>query len=325
MKVSFVTPMKEKDFRVIRMLKSIRSQNYPQDKIEIVIVDGGSNPEVLKECKKYNVKLYEEESSQQGAEGAGRAKDQAIWKSTGDLIVISESDVEYIGNEWINNMIKPFKENPDIFATVPKLFLHPKDNATNRYLSYVGVDPFASYRALEGHLEFNRKLRGKKFDGYTVFSMDKNEPYCMGSNGFMFKRELIDKVGDYAQDVEFVGRLAKHGYLKFAYVENAPVWHKNINSLLEFIRKRIKWTLDYPKKYAGEKKDFQWVTNKTEFIKYVAKNLLFIPNVPISIKKAVEYNDSSWLLHAPLIWYSTALNVYVALSSNKMLKQAFPD
>lgn len=35
--------MKEKDFRVIRMLQSIRSQDYPQDKIDILIIDDGSN------------------------------------------------------------------------------------------------------------------------------------------------------------------------------------------------------------------------------------------------------------------------------------------
>ena len=34
--VSFVTPMKEKDFRVMKLIKSIRAQNYPQDKIEIL-------------------------------------------------------------------------------------------------------------------------------------------------------------------------------------------------------------------------------------------------------------------------------------------------
>ena len=41
-KISFITPMKEKDFRVIKMLQSIRSQNYPQEKIEILIIDGGN-------------------------------------------------------------------------------------------------------------------------------------------------------------------------------------------------------------------------------------------------------------------------------------------
>jgi len=45
--VSFVTPMKEKDYRVIGLLESIRKQDYPQDRIEILIIDGGSNPDVL--------------------------------------------------------------------------------------------------------------------------------------------------------------------------------------------------------------------------------------------------------------------------------------
>jgi len=156
-KISFVTPMKEQDFRVIRLLESISSQNYPKNKIEVIIIDGGSNPKVLERCKEYGfVKIFN--NPKKLAEGAGMGKDQGIWNSTGELIVIAESDIELIGKNWINNMLLPFNKHKDIFASVPRLFIHPKDNPTNRYLSFVGVDPFAVYRSIEGQLELNRRL-----------------------------------------------------------------------------------------------------------------------------------------------------------------------
>lgn len=321
-KISFVTPMKEKDFRVIALLKSIRSQNYPQNKIEIIIIDGGSNPEVLEECKNYKVKLFEEKSSVMGAEGAGRAKDQGIWKAKGKYIVIAESDIELMDKEWLNKMLKPLESKEGISFAVPGLFVNPEDNITNRYLSYVGVDPFAIYRSFEGQIQLNKKVEKIEKEGYSIIQLDKDKPFCMGSNGFMFRKDLIKKVGDYAQDVEFIGRLAKNNFNQFAYIEDAKIWHKNIKSLREFIKKRIKWTKDYPKKYAEEKKDFKWITNRYEFFFYVSKNLLVLPNIPISIKKSLEYKDKAWLLHAPLVWFSTFLNVLIALNSRKMLSQA---
>lgn len=318
-KISFVTPMKEQDFRVVKLLDSIKMQNYPQNKIELIITDGGSNPEVLKKCKEYSfVKIYPNPKG--FAEGAGMGKDQGIWKSTGELVVIAESDIELIGNKWINNMIRPFQNHPQIFGAVPKLYVHPEDNPTNRYLSYVGVDPFAAYRSIEGQLALNKKFEQKQED-YFLASLNKNKPYCMGSNGFMFKKSLINKVGDYAQDVEFIARLSKANHTQFAIVNNARIWHKNVNGLKDFIKKRIKWTRNYTKIYIKEKKEFNWIVNKPEFILYVLKNILFFPNIPISIKKSIQYNDPSWLLHAPLSTLSIGLNIFFSLKSKKMLKQ----
>ncbi len=311
--------MKEQDFRVIRLLESISSQNYPKNKIEVIITDGGSNPEVLKKCKEYGfVKIFS--NSKKLAEGAGMGKDQGIWKSTGELIVIAESDIELMGKDWINNMLLPFKKNKYIFASVPRLFIHPKDSPTNRYLSFIGVDPFAVYRSIEGQLELNPRLEKRK-EKYFIETLNKNKPYCMGSNGFMFKKSLIKKVGDYAQDVEFIARLARDNFLKFAVVNNARVWHKNVKGLKDFIRKRIKWTRNYTKVYIKEKKEFNWITSKKEFFIHIVKNLSILPNIPISIKKSLQYNDLAWLLHPILMFFSTSLNVYFSLQSREMRNQ----
>ena len=140
--VSFVVPMKEKDFRVISLLKSIKAQNYPQDKIQVIIIDGGSSFEVLEESKKYNVEIYP--NKYVFAEGKGMGKDQGIWKSRGKYVVIAETDIALVGENWINNMIEPMEKDKTLFASVPRLYVDKKDNIVNRYLSYVGVDPFAN-------------------------------------------------------------------------------------------------------------------------------------------------------------------------------------
>ncbi|MDD3725948.1 MAG: glycosyltransferase [Candidatus Ratteibacteria bacterium] len=318
--ISFVTPTKEKDYRVIGLLKSIRDQNYPQDKIEILIIDGGSKPDILNACKEYGVKIYLNEKVV--AEGAGMGKDQGIWKAKGKYIVIAESDIELIGNNWINHMITPLEENSSLFASVPRLHIDKKDNIVNRYLSYVGVDPFAIYRSLDAQIALGLVKMEDMGDYYKVH-LNPEEPYCMGSNGFCFRKSLIEKVGDYAQDVEFIARIAKHNILEFAIPKNAEVFHKNVKGFLEFLRKRIRWIKLYSKIYINEKKEFRWIIKRDRFFIYVVKNLLIFPNIPLAIKKTLYYRDICWLLHPVMLFTATFINVLFALQSKNILNEVF--
>jgi cellulose synthase/poly-beta-1,6-N-acetylglucosamine synthase-like glycosyltransferase len=53
-KVSFVIPALNAENFLPSCIISIRTQHYPQNKIEILIVDGGSTDRTLEIAKKYN-------------------------------------------------------------------------------------------------------------------------------------------------------------------------------------------------------------------------------------------------------------------------------
>jgi len=318
--ISFVIPTKEINYRVISLLESIKNQNYPENKIEIIIIDGGSAPKILEKCKKYNPKIYHNEKVR--AEGRGMGKDQGIEKSNGKYIVIAEADIRLIEKDWIKNMITPLEENKSLFASVPRLYVDKNDNIVNRYLSYIGVDPFAVFRSLDAQLSLDKVPIFDAGNYYRV-SLHPKKPYCMGSNGFMFRKDLIKRVGGYGQDVEFSARLAKNNFLEFAIPKEAKIFHSNVKSFSAFMKKRVRWAQAYSSFYVDEKKDFVWVDSKPHFLIYVLKNLLFLPNIPISIKKCVEYRDFCWLLHPVLMFLTTFINLYYSLQSRKMLKQIF--
>jgi GT2 family glycosyltransferase len=237
-------------------------------------------------------------------------------------VVNADADIRLISKDWIKNMIAPLEENENLFASVPRLYVDKKDNIVNRYLSYVGVDPFAIFRSLEGQLALDRvPLEDAK--GYFKARLNKKKPYCMGSNGFMFRRELVKRVGGYAQDVEFIARLAKNNFLEFAISKETKIFHGNVKSFSAFIKKRVRWAQAYSNFYVDEKKDFVWVDNKPRFMVYVLKNLLFLPNIPISVRKCIEHRDFCWLLHPALMFLTTFINLYYSLQSKKMLKHIF--
>ena len=57
-KVSIVIPTLNADTVLKLCLESISIQNYPKDKIEIVVGDGGSSDNTIAIAKKYNAKVF---------------------------------------------------------------------------------------------------------------------------------------------------------------------------------------------------------------------------------------------------------------------------
>ena len=56
MKISVIIPSYN-DSRIIRTVKSILYQNFPRDKYEIIVVDGGSKKKILKNVSNFSIKL----------------------------------------------------------------------------------------------------------------------------------------------------------------------------------------------------------------------------------------------------------------------------
>ena len=54
LKISVVTPTLNAASVLEAELESIRSQNYPQDKIEIIIADGGSTDNIMQSLYQIN-------------------------------------------------------------------------------------------------------------------------------------------------------------------------------------------------------------------------------------------------------------------------------
>ena len=319
--VSFVVPNLGNKEKIQSTLRSVFEQDYPKNRYEVIVVDGGSAPDVVEVIKKFPVRFYH--NPKKFAEGPGMAKDQGYGYSKGDIVCILESDVTLLQKDWITEMVKPFLDDPEIFAAACKLGVLKSDCATNRYLSYVGVDPFVANRSLEGNLALG-KLKIEKKERYDLHILDRKFPVCTGSNGFMIKKEVLDKIGGYTQDTEMVQHSVDHGFVKLAIPHKPSVHHDNVSSFKQFVKKRFGW-IGYFRKHNYYNRDFVWIdpSRKGRFFLYVFKQLVFFSNIPISIKKAFEHKDAAWLLHAPLTSLTTLIYMYSTLISKDARKKVF--
>jgi len=105
-KVSVIIPTYNEKERVAKCIESLLSQSYPQDKIEIIVVDDGSTDGTSSFIKKNfpKVKLITKKNS-----GAYDSRNKGIAVASGEIIALTDGDCIATKN-WLKNIEKVLRE-----------------------------------------------------------------------------------------------------------------------------------------------------------------------------------------------------------------------
>ncbi|MBG0768302.1 glycosyltransferase family 2 protein [Methanococcus maripaludis] len=110
MKLSVIIPAYNEEKTVLKTLEEVVAVNLPIDK-EIIIVNDGSTDKTeqiiensIKKFPESNIKLLSKKNG-----GKGSALKEGIRKSTGELIIIQDADLEYDPNDY-SKLIQPILE-----------------------------------------------------------------------------------------------------------------------------------------------------------------------------------------------------------------------
>src|SRR4030042_3613762 len=127
-----------------RCLKLIREQNYPQEKIEIVLGDGGSTDDTYEIARKYKAKIVKIPSEKQHAE---YNRGVAFNKGSGELSLIIDHDNFLPYKNWLRDMGQPLLENPEMVATSTCYYHYDKNyDVMDRYFALFGTsEPLPYY------------------------------------------------------------------------------------------------------------------------------------------------------------------------------------
>ena len=127
-------------------LKYISKQDYPEDKLEVIIVDGGSQDNTLiiaeKFKKTHNLKIIKtniRDPEQKRAIGVLEAK--------GDYICVVDPDVYLTHRNWLKEMISPLESDATLTGSQTLYYEYNKNESLiNRYFALFGFnDPVAFY------------------------------------------------------------------------------------------------------------------------------------------------------------------------------------
>jgi len=281
--------------------KSIVNQDYPKDKIEIIVADGGSTDRTLEIAKRYGAKIYK--SSLKTGE-AGKAV--ALRQARGELVALIDSDNILPSKKWLKRMVGPFSD-PEIVGSEPWEFTYRRqDSLVNRYCALIGAnDPYCYF---VGNYDKQSILSGK-WTGLNFFQEDKNRYLkvrikgnilpTIGANGTIWRTEVLKKAvgkSDYLFDTDIPYMLTKNGPFWLAKVKVGIV-HLYCRTIGDFYRKQKRRARDffYLEKEEERRETYQRQAGRQFY--FILTTITILPLIFQSIKGFIRKPDNVWLFH----------------------------
>ncbi|MBD3366166.1 glycosyltransferase [candidate division WWE3 bacterium] len=304
-KVTIVTPTLNAASVMKEELESIAKQDYPRDKIEIVVADGGSTDNTRELAKEYGARVVDNPLK---TGEAGKAV--GVRAATGDFIALIDSDNILPTKNWLKEMIKPLLENSEAVGSEPwKYTWREEDSFITRYSALIGMnDPFVHFL---GNYDRMNSLTGKWTEvphkeedkgDYLLVTLGNRGVPTIGANGTVFRAEFLKQnlTGDYLFDIDIIAKAIKEqGSVQFIKTKNGIIHTFCEANIGKFARKQRRRVRDFLY-HKGVKKDreFDWETGSNlGMVKFLLSCVTVVPLVVQAVKGYSKKPDLAWLFH----------------------------
>jgi len=214
--VSVIVPVLNAEGTIGDLLDSLMRVDYRKDKLEIILVDGGSTDRTQEIIRSYPVKLIVEKKK-----GLNIARNTGVRNSHGEIILFTDSDC-VVPKDWIRQIVKNFMDKE----------IGCVGGSASRY----GED-FLSRYADESVMPVLRRFKKRK----VLENVKPPMNYPAGCN-MAFRRDVFNRVGEFNEEIhygfdedELVERACKAGY-KLVLDPKAIVRHKHRSDLKRLLR-----------------------------------------------------------------------------------------
>ncbi|MFA5358744.1 MAG: glycosyltransferase [Patescibacteria group bacterium] len=302
--VSIVMPTFNSARTLEAALAAIKNQNYPADKVEIIIADAGSTDKTRQIANKYTNLIFDNPLT---TGEAGKAV--AVKKAKGDIVALIDSDNILPTNDWLEKMVAPF-DDPEIIGSEPLEYTYrPTDHYITRYCALIGMnDPLCYFLGNYDRYSFLSKkwnglqIKVEEQDDYLKVFLEPGKMPTIGANGTMIRKQYLQNVGDYLMDIDIIYDLVASGKNKFAKVK-VGIIHLFGGSLKTFYRKQKRRVKDYLYFKDKGNRSYPWKSqSRVGLVKFVVYCLLIFPLIFQSIIGFCRRRDWVWFLHPVFCW-----------------------
>ena len=214
-------------------LKSIFAQNYPKEKIEVILVDGDSEDNTKEIASRYPVKILDNPKRL-----AHYAFNIYGRNASGDLTVMFAADNELSGKKWFSAANSCFEKRPELAAVWGRIISGQEDSPVNKYIALIQNEPLSYF--INKNTEYYMR-NGERFfvEGREArtFQVMPERPLVWGANGLVLKRDIVNKhflADDFIGDNDIFQRMIEEGHDKVAYVPSLKTVHHHANSVAEW-------------------------------------------------------------------------------------------
>jgi glycosyltransferase involved in cell wall biosynthesis len=289
-----------------KALDSVRNQEYPQEKVEIIIADGGSTDNTLEVVKKYNAKIIRVPNHLQNAEynkgvGVNAAKNEIVFLLDHDNILPHK--------KWFKKMIVPFLENKEIIGVEPLRFHYdPKMSLLDRYFALLGGnDPVAYYIGKDSHLSwafdtYNLLGEAKDEGDYYLVRFSKDRIPALGGNGAAIRRKILLKEAqadpDHFYHIDVHVDMIKKGFNTYGIFKDSII-HLTNNKVIPFLMRRKYFIEKYHFEDSSKRRFsvFEPQKDRLRLILYILLSITIIKPCYDAIRGYIKLHDIAWFIH----------------------------
>lgn len=309
-------------------LTSVRNQQYPQDKIDIILVDGGSKDKTLLLVKQFHPIVMHVPKEKQDAE---YNKGVGVRMARGELLLLIDHDNVLPHAQWLSKMVQPLLDDKKIVGVETLRYHYNKDNSfLDRYFALFGAgDPLAYYLGKADRLSYlydTYNLRGKvkNKENYYVVTFSPNAIPTLGANGFLIRRKtLIDNAQvdeNYFFHIDVNVDLIKRGFNTYAFIKDDIIHYTGYNNILHFLyRRKLFMEQFHIKTYNQRRYSVYMPQDRLNLIKFIIYSVTFIKPTYDAIRGFLKIHDTAWFLH-PILCFSLASIYSTVIIKNHLRK-----
>lgn len=319
--VTFVVPTLNEARRLPRCLRSIRSQQYDPDYVEIIVADAGSQDHTVAIARQFDATVVSNEL-RLAEPGIAKGMQQARFPYC--VALAADNALPHAG--WLCDMVRPLDEHPTVGLSFTHIVNDPFDNAFNKYFNALHADPFNAfvYGYAAKPSSYHKHYRPlEQTDSYALYRFRKERyPLIALAQGTTVRRSLFVDRQSVFDDIAPVIDLVAQGML-FAYVPAAGIYHYSMSGLDDFVhkyRRRIANAAHHG--YAQRARHHSSLRRARQYV-WPAYSLAVLPAALAALRSAVRDRRPFHLYHpAACLLLSLMLARYFALNWHTVRQNA---
>ena len=222
--VSIIIPVRNRPDDIEGCLQSLEELNYPDDKLEIIVVDDASTDRTPDVVGCYPVRLIRLKHHKQ----ASYCRNLAARQARGDVLAFIDSDC-LADPAWLRELVPAFKDAK----------LGACGGVVDSYFNVNGLDRYEKVKSsLNVSSRFKRSQENDPFFYLPACNLLVRRQLFLELGGF--KEELV--VGE---DVDLCWRLRKRSH-QIEYRLEGRIYHKHRNRMFSFCRRRFEYGTSEP-------------------------------------------------------------------------------
>ncbi|MGB9184340.1 MAG: glycosyltransferase family 2 protein [Solirubrobacteraceae bacterium] len=300
-----------------RALQSIRGQDYPQERVEVIVADGGSSDATRATAEGFGARVIG--NPNRLAEWGVK---EGILVASGEIVVIFAADNELVDGGWLRRVTGRFATDADVAACYGRLVSGSDDPPLNKYQALIQSEPLNWF--LNRNLETYLAGRAPGHDGGIAFSVDPARPLVWGANGLALRADWVRSIWGrpgYVADTDAFHELIRSGRDRVVYFPGPYCYHHQVASLSDMRRKWLRNSRDHLLGQ-GEARDLDWVLVpgfRRRAVLWMIYSLVPVFSVADAVRRAVGDRSPYWLYHpvASLLQALTYVEVVIGTPAGR--------